>query len=500
MISRDPLHKEIVENQELESFDTFQYFEERLSHVLETHLYQSPPVHLLSFEEKQMIFGLLWYVCSAQRAPENAVSDSDLKEFNEKYQQIIQTLRVNHEGKEIAILDYNILAAFYHVLYHGIKNRKRAGDLKEAFAVPILEGMSMMKMIPNMYTACFSMLISHLNDVRHKFYSFEILHSDGQGNLNMTLTPVVSIYRARQESMMINQTFRSVYKVPNPHLYSGISWLTIPIEKLCSHYSGNKSELNLYIQSHALNQMQKRLDIFDQHELNDILSYNLRHLTSFESYKGKLLMPIKACHIKVGYLVCNVVDDSLVARNFLFILHNNTPEGDSLLEKYTYLKSDTTYCKSDRLSCLLKVEDEVSLSMYSKAGFEEVFRLKDYKLIIDAMQEANYKEFLSYIKQGEEAELSVANVNQEDLTMQDYSLGKLLGLLILNTLGLIVAQVMKIFYLLAQKVRRLGKQNTEFKRAYEKQNSIDLSNAKLIMRNEIDVTLSKSKNYEEQVS
>lgn len=500
MISRDSLHKEIVEIQKLESFDAFQYFEKRLSHVLETHLYQSPPVDLLSFEEKQMIFSLLWYVSSPQRAPENAISDSDLKDFNEKYQQIIRTFRVSHEGKEIALLDYNILAAFYHVLYHGIKNRKRAGDLKEAFAIPILEGVSMMKAIPNMYTACFSTLISPLNDVRNKYYSFEMLHSDGQGNLDMTLTPVLSIYCAKQESMMIDRTFRSVYKVPNPHFYSGISWLTIPIETLSSHYSGNKSELNLYIQSHALNQMQKHLDIFDQHALNDILSFNLRHIESFKYYKGNLLMPIKVSHIKVGYLVCNVIDDNLVVRTFLYIMNNYTPEGDSLLGRYSFLKSDATHCQSDRLSSLFEVKDEVSLNLYFKAGFGDLLSLKDYKLKIDAMQEANYKEFLSYIKQGEKAELSVASVNQEDLTLQDYSLGKLLGLLILNTIGLVVAQVMKIFYSLANKLKGLGKQNGDLNGELKKQKTIDLSNAKLIMRNEIDVTLFKSKDYEEQVS
>jgi hypothetical protein len=500
MISRDSLHKEIVGIQELESFDAFQYFEKRLSHVLETHLYESSLVHLISHEEKQMIFGLLWYVCSPKRASENAISDSDLKNIGEEYHQIIHKFRISHEGKEIALLDYNILAAFYHVLYHGIKSRKRTRFLKESFAMPILEGVSILKSIPNMYTACFSMLISRLNDVRKQCYSFEMLHSDGQGNLSMTLTPVLSIYWARQESMMIHRAFRSVYKVPNPQISTGINWLKVSKEKLESHYSGNKSELNLYIQTHALNQIQERLDIFDQQELNDILSFNLRHVEAFEIYKGNLLLPILVCHIKVGYLVCDIIDDRLVARIFRFILHNNTSVGDSLLENHINSKFSITSCKIDKLSLLFKVEDEVILNLYYDAGVEDLFRLKNYNLIIDAMQEANYKEFLSYIKQGEETELSVASVNQEDLTLQDYSLGKLLGLLILNTIGLIMAQVMKLFYSLANTFKGLGTQNADSNEKLEKQRTIDLSNAKLLMRKEFDVVHAKSKNYEEQVS
>ncbi|WP_372644378.1 hypothetical protein [Ancylomarina sp.] len=497
---RQTLHKEIVGIQELESFDAFQYFEKRLSRVLETHLFESSPVHLLSQEEKQLIFGLLWYVRSPKRAPENAISDSDLKSIGEEYHQIIHKFRISHEGKEIALLDYNILAAFYHVLYHGIKSRKRTRYLKENFAIPILEGASLLKSVPNMYTACFFMLISRLNDIRKQCYSFKMLHSDGQGNLNMTLTPVLSIYWARQESMMIHRAFRSVYKVPNPQISSGINWLKISKEKLESHYSGNKSELNLYIQTHALNQIQERLDIFDQQALNDILSFSLRHIKAFEIYKGNLLLPILVCHIKVGYLVCDIIDDRLVARTFRFITQNKTPVGDSLLENHIHSKFGITYCPIDKLRLLFKVEDEVVLNLYYDAGVEDVFCLKNYNLIIDAMQEANYKEFLSYIKQGEEAELNVTSVNREDLNLQDYSLVKLLGLLILNTIGLIVAQVMKMFYSLASTFKGLGKQNADLNEKFDKRRIIGLSNAKLLLRNELDVVHAKSEKYEEQVS
>ncbi|MCZ4694529.1 hypothetical protein DWB61_05695 [Ancylomarina euxinus] len=497
---RQTLHKEILGIQDLESFDAFQYFEKRLSSVLETHLYESSPVHLLSHEEKQMIFSLLWYVRSPQRALENAISDSDLKNIGEEYHQIIRKFRIIHEGKEIALLDYNILAAFYHVIYHGIKNIKRTSFLKENFAISILEGVSMLKSVPNMYTACFSMLISRLNNVRKQYYSFEMLHSDGQGNLSMTLTPVLSIYWARQESMMIHRAFRSVYKVPNPQISTNINWLKVPREKLESHYSGNTNEFNLYIQTHALNQIQECLDIFDQQALNDIVSFNLRHIKAFEIYKGNLLLPILVCHIKVGYLVCDIIDDRLVARTFRFILHNNTPVGDSLLENHINSSFSITSCHIDKLSLLFKVEDEVILNLYQDAGLEDLFRLKNYNLMIDAMQEANYKEFLSYIKQGEEAELSVASVNQEDLTLQDYSLVKLLGLLILNSLGLIVAQVMKFFYSLANTFKGIGKQNADLNGELEKQRTIDLSNAKLLMRKELDVVHVKSETYEEQMS
>lgn len=500
MVSKQILQYEIVGTQEQESFDAFQYFEKRLSLVLETHLHESPPTHLLSFNEKKMIFALLWYVCSPQRAPENAINDSDLKNIGEMYQQIVHRFRINHEGKKITLLDYNILAAFYHILYHGIKSRKRAGNLKEAFAVPVLEGVSMLKAVPDMYTACFSLLINRLNDVRKHYYSLDMMRSDGKGKLSMTLRPVISLYWARRESMMIYRAFRSVYKLASPHYFSGIKWLKIPKEKLEHHYKGIKTDLKVYIQTHALNRLKERLDVFDQMTLNDILSSNLRNISAFEYYKGNLLLPIQLYQIKVGYLVCDVIDDKLVVRTFRFITHNNTPEGDRLLECYIQSKSNITCCHLDKLSLLFDVEDEVSIKLYNEAGLADLFHLKDHNLNIDAMQEANYEEFLAYIKQGEETEHSVVSLNQNDSALMDYSLGRLLKLLFLNTLGLSAAMFTKTFYSLAHRIKGLGKLNTDLNIREKKLDSTDLSNAKLIMRKEFDLVHSESENYEEQVS
>ncbi len=499
MIRRKTLHKEIVRNQELESFDTFQYFEERLSTVLTTHLYKSPPIHLFNVDEKELIFSLLWYVRSPQRASESVIDDTDLKDLDSMFRQFICQFTVNHEGKEISLLDYNLLAAFYHVLYHKIKDKSRAGVLKEAFAVPILEGVSMLKAIPDMYTACYSMLISRLNDISKQCYSIEMLRTDGHGNLSMTLTPVLSIYIARKERMRIHGEHRSVYKVPNPFAGSGTKWMKIPRKKLESHYAGDKAEMDFYIQVHAFNQMKERLDIFDQKALNEILSFNLRHLGIFEEYKGDLLLPIHVFQTKVGYWVCDIIGDSLVVRTFRIITQGDTPEGDQLMDNYSKLKSDIKHCYIDDLSLLFKVEDEVDLALYNQAGFKDIFRLKDDNLKTDAMQKADYKEFLSYIKQGEKAELRVSSVDQDDLTLQDYSLLRLLSLLILNAMGLIMAQVMKLFYSLASKVKGLTKQNVTLNKEVNSQGIINLSNAKLMMRNEIN-TVQASEKFEEQVS
>lgn len=75
------------------------------------------------------------------------------------------------------------------------------------------------------------------------------------------------------------------------------------------------------------------------------------------------------------------------------------------------------------------------------------------------MQEANYDEFLSYIKQGENAELNINNTNREELALQTYSGGKLLQLLVINVAGLFVTLIAKMHYSSLHKLKKTFSQS-----------------------------------------
>ncbi|RXQ89513.1 hypothetical protein EO244_14190 [Ancylomarina salipaludis] len=498
MASRQLFLKEMLEAQQSESFDAFVYFEKRLSQVLKVHLNEFPPVHLLKKAEKQMIFDLLWYVCSPQKHPENAISDSELQMITKRYQQIIQEFRIKHEGKSIGLLDYNILVAFYHVLYHKIKPKRRAGKLKQAFAIPSLEGISLLKKVPEYYSGCLILLLSRLNDVRKKYYAFEMKRTDNLGQLNMTLSPMVSVYWVRHESMMIHRSLRSVYKLAMPTCASGIQWLKIHKEKLTDHYKGTQDALPIYIQAHALDRLKERLDIFNQTEVNKILNLNFVLWNDIEHYKGNLLLPVQVCQILVGYFVCDVVDDKFVIRTFRLITHLNTPQGDRLFEYFTRSQSGIKHCQFDRLSLLFDVEDQYVLDLYKKVGFIELFRLKD--LNIEVMHEANYKEFLAYIKQADDAEVYAEERDLQELELQSLSFGKLISLLFFNTIGLLFSLVLKMVYSTAHWFKNLNMWHTRVSLEENIHEAADFSNEELIMGKEYDLAHNESKVFEEQVS
>lgn len=497
MENNQKLHKEVKEAQQGESFDTFLYFEKRLFQVLETHLSVSSPTHLLRTGEKRMIFNLLWHVNPPQRMPGKGISRKELKELGEKYQQIIQEFKLTYKGKRIGLLDYNILAAFYYVLYHRIKNQKRSGMLKQAFAVPALENIPLLKNVPHLYEACFALLLSRLNNVRKKHYAFEMKRTGVDYQLNMTLIPHVSVYRVRQESMMIQRSLRSVCKLSISKHFARFEELKVSNALLGHLYKGKQKELNVYIQTDALSRLSDRLNVFDSLALNDILSSNFRNIETFEIYKGNLLMPIQVYKVRVGYFVCDIIEDKLVIRTFRFRTQANTPEGDNLLSKFCQTNSNVKLCVIDRISTLFDVKDEVFLSC--ETDFEDLRRLKNFKLNIDAMQEANYEEFLAYIKQGEESEKNSISFKQEEVSLQSHSLGMLLKLLLLNGLGLIVVLITKMFYVLAHKLRRLSKPRAKLIYQEEERSVGHHSSGELHINKEHEIPSTEAKILEEQV-
>lgn len=119
-----------------------------------------------------------------------------------------------------------------------------------------------------------------------------------------------------------------------------------------------KKELDVYIQAHALKRMEDRLDAMGAFSRNFMFTITFPNLKFLQSYRGYLLIPIEPGNVRVGYLFCNVIEDMLVIRTFLFITHSATPEGDRLKEFTGMNKSDISYWKIDRLSTLFKIDKE----------------------------------------------------------------------------------------------------------------------------------------------
>jgi len=312
MLACQILKNEVEEVQKRTSIDAF---EKSLSRVLKNHFRKKHSLDILNLEERQMIFERLCFILPVKKALKCFLTDTQLDTINQGYHALINKFKFRYEGEEVALTDFNILAAFYDVIYHGIKNKKRRRYLKEVFAVPFLEGISLLKMVPKIYTACFSILIDYLNDINNKNCSFKMLaKQNGEG---MLLTPVFNI------------------------------------------------------------------------------------------------------------------------------------------------NAKSRFTQEKELDLLLKLKTDNKLKLHCKTEIQDIYNFKDYNLNINTMQEANYEKFLSYIKQGEDAELTITDGNREKLSLQTHSMGKLLQLLMLNTFGLALASFAKLYYSIRLKFKRLFNKNKE---------------------------------------
>jgi len=357
---------------------------------------------------------MIWHINVPKRLDGNAITGSELKMIGKLFQKIIRSNKIHCDDHKLSILEVNMLTSFRHALCNGFVAEERADAILQTIEFPddLDDDMSE---ATNLYLSYFMRLITRLGDVRKKYYSFSMEMSEANDPLGLSFTPVVSSYWARQSKMMIHGRSRPVYKLAVPVVSKGIEWVQIPKEMLGEHYQGDKPKLDMYVQSHAIVRMKERLDAFDQMTLNHILWLSVVAIESFEHYKGYLLLPVEVYDVKIGYLACNVIDETVVIRSFLFVTHSCTPEGDKLKEISGLGRSDITYWKIDRLSTLLGIDPTSQVEMYclfEQAGIDNIFVLKECDLDIEAVQHANLNGFLDYIKQGQE-ETGMAVVKEQ---------------------------------------------------------------------------------------
>jgi hypothetical protein len=134
---------------------------------------------------------------------------------------------------------------------------------------------------------------------------------------------------------------RKAYRVGRCGKGSVITW---------SQYNFQGREYPIYIQSHAIEALEKRIDT----TRTSILLFHLAHSlekTELRYYEGKYLLTYRISNnTKVGYFVCSFVSGSLVLRTFLFITYDGTPEGDLINVKMELDKQSKTYMGLDKYS------------------------------------------------------------------------------------------------------------------------------------------------------
>lgn len=141
-------------------------------------------------------------------------------------------------------------------------------------------------------------------------------------------------------------------------------------------------ECIVYIQRHALHRLEERLGI-----IPGVIHYSIYELFGDQEFdyhqKGEqILLAYRLYEVKLGYLVCDLVDDKIVIRTFLFLTNDGTPESKKLSRLTKLQLLDKEYLGIDTLEGFLSFNigaDERLSALFTEAGCGGLLDLSQIK-------------------------------------------------------------------------------------------------------------------------
>ena len=178
--------------------------------------------------------------------------------------------------------------------------------------------------------------------------------------------------------ILIDNVSRVVIKLG--WIFAKNEWIQSYIKPAQIGFSGDGDNipLPLYIQQHAIDQLQKRVDITPGIMFFAIIPCFIEDCTSFEKGNNHSKVAYYLAGQKIGYLVCNWCNDKIVIVTFLFLTNDGTPEGKKLEKILALEKADKQYLKIDTLPHFnsYHFENDKSLSaIFTAAGCDSLFKL-----------------------------------------------------------------------------------------------------------------------------
>lgn len=171
-----------------------------------------------------------------------------------------------------------------------------------------------------------------------------------KGSSNKRHIIEVNEYIPKKHMVMIDHHPRPVYPLCLAFANEGPVELSIPAKKLKLPESFDKKHIPVYVQNHLVHRLEERLDCIPLF-ISEYCLYSSLKNPIFIYFKGKLFAEYFIdSTIKLGYILLEFLDGILLAKTFLLLSNNGTPEGDKLSEISGMKKFDHKYWAIDKLS------------------------------------------------------------------------------------------------------------------------------------------------------
>lgn len=338
--------------------------------------------NLLPKKEVDWLYRARITPCRFEPVPGAIITKKELSVFREQFERFMNVFMADIlPGLPPISLQHFISYFFAIIMYIGsVKTEEfsNAKILKELFR-PLLdreqsiidESLKKISMILDILSASFS-------DPSRLYYMLKLESFIGvkQNKANYFIIRISTVLPETAE-FNLPEGRRTAFRLGIPFPDKQIKWI-----KARPPDTGTlkwQSELDIYIQSHAIKRVYERLDILNSESLlTDLFfSFFLKAEPIFEN--NFILFPFKAGNSTVGYFKGDIVDDKILLRTFLFLTNQGTPEARRLHENAGLCKMDISYLKIDTLRSFIDsdiIRSPALKKLFTDAGCSELFKLE----------------------------------------------------------------------------------------------------------------------------
>ncbi len=223
----------------------------------------------------------------------------------------------------------------------------------------------------------------------------------------------INIYNREVIKVAIDNKVRPVFRVGYPG-QDKVEWASANPDKIGVKSAFQNLEIKIYIQRHALNRLNERLDCLSQQVINHSLKMNLDEFNTVTNKQGQSLIEFRLCEKKMGYLVYKYVEGIIVITTFLILTNNGTPEGEKLHDMLGIQKKDKQFLGIDKLSTFVNSDlkkDEIALNIFAEAGCADLFELPLQFMYSGVEKENVASMFVQYLELDEQ-EIGSEEINE----------------------------------------------------------------------------------------
>ncbi|MBI4726776.1 hypothetical protein HY768_06080 [candidate division TA06 bacterium] len=298
--------------------------------------------------------------------PERVVKDCRILVFEQVKR---QAMPIVPGGPEITLDDYfNVALSLRHYLkIIAVGEFPGAGEFKQALAIYAGDDGLLNEAFARLSNVLWvpSVFCSDLN-VRLYWLTLSFNRLDGDSCLQRNLE--VHAHAPERVRAVFDGIPRPASRACWAFCGSGIVKAVLQPSQLGVRGSFADLPHEVFVQSHALQRLEERIDGVPTGLLHYSLFQSLQQPKAINDGQGNILVEYRIFNAKAGYLIADIKDGRVVIRTFLFVTNNGTPEGKRLEEVCGLGRLDKQYLALDKLSTFMAAD------VAGNAGLQELFR------------------------------------------------------------------------------------------------------------------------------